>query len=458
MNLAYKLPDDVLRLIFENLTRTDIVNCTYTCWIWNAAANKRLYSKLSVPSKRRLELLIRTIAEPQSTSESENSRTVTKRQQLGSLIHDVTFRIPDRPGANLRWSSSQLSTFANSTPNVHTVYIRDFSIFQRFDVATSWLDWESLDSPWRHLKTLKIASNLRSSSTRAHIYNMEGVLNRLQAVDTIFWSNFLLCLPQPLPVMENLKSLKVAITNKASYEQLKALLPRCRNTLRSLSIRWESTATYNPPLSLDNLMAELPKLKIFTLQFDKHARFTVDSFGDQLECLSLNGLPETMDGDIDDMVGQATEKTSNLKRLHIPDSKRIDNYIPNIIEANKMTLQTVYINSSNGANVISMLMDKKTEATKVTTLGFRLTGDHNKLFELSNIFPGVECLGLIPWANDDKYDKIAADRLSQFRYLKGVDRITLEMLIAPSECKYEKVSLDWFSAWVVCYRNGSPYR
>jgi hypothetical protein len=37
--LKMQLPSEVLRITLQNLAHRDLLNCSYTCWTWNQAAN-----------------------------------------------------------------------------------------------------------------------------------------------------------------------------------------------------------------------------------------------------------------------------------------------------------------------------------------------------------------------------------------------------------------------------------
>jgi F-box domain len=433
---------DLLSLVFDHLTRRDLVQCSYTCWAWNMMASVHLYQYVQPRNRNYLDKLIRTISESQPNI-SDPANATKRSRQLGQLVKDVTLIYLH----GFRHSSgypTRLMKFAQFTSNVHTATI-DYPHINFASEYASRFDWEEhVGSKWPHLKNLTLRSHERFKYSVPHLSSMETVLYRLHKLDTLSWSEFLYYLPQSPPAMKNLQTLKVTIPNKTSYEHLKRLLQTCRNTLRSLSITWDITAaTHHPPLSLGDFIKELPHLKNFTLVYKYDHIFTIGSFGDQLEYLTLRASFVERDSPVYEVVANAVSKTSNLKKLEIRYCTHIEKYIHRIIEANKSTLQEIFMASRNSVKLISNMIDNSTQADNITTLGFYFVQDNLQLVDLAKVFPRVEWLSLPDLIFSGSNRWIEEESISQFRHLKGIDWLTFAQLIDPYECKYARVHMDW---------------
>jgi septum formation inhibitor MinC len=480
---------DVLLSIFDKLEKSDLLTCTYSCWTWNMAGNIRLYQKVQPDSLNKFQKLIRTISEPstgqrntsiivqhfrhlikdgtlkfhnglmnisdnpfamlsrrnieQQNTESDTSLNMRRPQQLGQLIKNVTLKslaYNDISGYPLL-----LMIFARSSPNIQTADIDYLQIYFASDF-TPRLDWEQhIGSNWRQLQNLTLRTYECYKCSIPPLSSLKSILHHLHKLNTLEWTDFLYQLPHPAPNMINLQSLKVDISDKSSYENLKELLQGCRSTLRSLSIRWCITATTDhAPLDLEGLIKGLPKLKDFALTYSYEHLFTISSFGDQLETLTLISSLVEGDGQVHEIVGNAVSKTSNLKRFEIRYCKHIGKYMHGIIDNNKSTLQSIFIASRNATEVVSNLKVNNTRATNITTLGFHFIQNNLQLLELAKIFPQVEWLSLPDFSFSGSKGWINSESMIQFRHLKGIDWRTFGQLIDQYRFSYMKVQADWW--------------
>ncbi|KAI9286744.1 hypothetical protein BC943DRAFT_229542 [Umbelopsis sp. AD052] len=480
---------DVLLTIFEKLEKPDLLKCSYTCAAWNTAGNILLYRKVQPSSLNKFQKLIQTISEPspserntaiaiqqlrhltkdgtltlqcrmvnisehpmamlsritieQQKSESDTVWKMKRRQQLGKLIKNVTLK--SLAYNDVAGYLTQLMKFVRSSPNVQTADIDYLQIYFALDF-TPKLDWEQhIGSNWRQLKDLTLRTYECYKCPIPPLSSMESMLQHLYRLDTLDWPDFLYHLPHPVPNMKNLQSLRVDISNKSSYEKLKELLQSCRNTLRSLSIRWcMTTTTDHAVLDLEGLIKGLVKLKDFALTYGYEHIFTISSFGDQLETLTLISSSVEGEGQVHEIVGTAVSKTRNLKRLEIRYCKHIGKYMHAILANNRSTLQSILIASRNAAEVVASLQSKDIRIASVTTLGFHFIQNNVQLLELARIFPQVEWLSLPDFSFSGSKRWIDSESMVQFRHLKGIDWRTSAQLVDPCKFYDMKVQMDWW--------------
>ncbi|KAI8578333.1 hypothetical protein K450DRAFT_247424 [Umbelopsis ramanniana AG] len=388
-------------------------------------------------------VLSRKNIEPQNIESDTAAWKMKRPQQLGKLIKNVTLK--SLAYNDITGYLTQIMMFARSSPNIRTADIDYLQIYFASDF-TPKLDWEQhIGSNWRQLKNLTLRSYECYKCSIPPLSSMESLLNHLYKLDTLEWTDFLYHLPHPVPNMKNLQVLKVDVSDKSSYQNLKELLQSCRNTLRSLSIRWCITATTDhDPLDLEDLIRELPKLKDFALSYGYEHIFTISSFGEQLETLTLISSSVEGDSQVHEIVGNAVSKTSHLKRLEIRYCKHIEKYMHAILANNKSTLQSIFIASRNATEVVSNLQVNDTRTANITTLGFHFIQDNLQLRELAKIFPQVEWLSLPDFSFSGSKRWIDSESIFQFRHLKGIDWRTFAQLVDQYKLHPMKVQTEWW--------------
>jgi hypothetical protein len=235
-----------------------------------------------------------------------------------------------------------------------------------------------------------------------------------------------------MPTTLNLLSLKVSLSDFIQYKQVMTMLQSCRSTLQSLAIKWILSGAIGQPLSLENIIQTLPNLKALALTYHEISYLTINNFGDQLEVLEVIGNRQGNE-QLEVEVGEAMMKTSNLKVLSLGTCSFFTEYIPTIIDLNRMTLHSLYITSDVGDELIDLLLADNIRADRVTTLCFECRYlDNPMIHSLSVIFPSVEFLGLARGKAKSDRKWISTQSLSRFQHLKGIDIWTFRELVDPN--------------------------
>ncbi|KAH8548431.1 hypothetical protein BGW37DRAFT_507115, partial [Umbelopsis sp. PMI_123] len=451
------LPCELVTLIFQDLTRQDLINWTNVCWAWNSSGNPLLYHKVSGWSEGMFEKLLGTITEPQTPNRESDSNIISRQQQLAQLINIVEIRTDERFCDTASWYLPMFTKLAALTPNVHAADIYDPSTYGNSYGGLTF-DWnEILSSKWPHLQNLKLKAPTRYVFQPGGLLNITSILQRLYHFDIEYTNSFMGFVHLSPPIMTNLMSLKVTIRDGAQYERLKLMLQHCRNTLHTLAISWQSNFEYYPMLNLDDLTLGLPNLKALALRECYSPKFTIINFGSNIEHFELIGH-SCSKGNLSQLV-KAMIKNPNLKTLRILNCWDIEQ-IRMALEINQVTLQTLHIASSNWAKLIDYLVANNTQVNNVTTLFFHMYNDfqlddlaNSKAASLANIFPRVERLlltrGRITFSQGYHQDEmlhhrtqwIDADTLSHFRHLKYIDTTTFDGLVDKSSCKFESYKI-----------------
>lgn len=430
-----QLPSELIRYIFQDLPYRDWYSCSCTCWTWNGIANMFLYQNVCWLSEESYQKLMISITTSNSTYISNNLRMSTRQKQLGSLINVMELRI--RYSSEL-WSLP-FSILASMTPNVHTVYVREpgelIGIPSAFDYA----------SKWSKLKTLGLSS--LSYSFPRNTTNFVSVLNRLQHLDIIYAYSFPEYILPSSPIKLKLQSLKICIFNELQYEGAMVMIESCRDTLNTLVISWEVTATSHPLLSLDNLILGFPNLKVLGLTYSFHSKFTISSFGDHLEELEIH-VNKVRREELEELIGDALKKTSNLKTLSLGTkvSPFVED-IPMIIKSNITTLKNLYLNCNSGNNLVTSLIMMDIRSENLSTLSFECMHFSDFMVRsLASIFPKLEYMDLTRGRLSFGHPWITNESLSLFRYLKGINGKTMfSELIDPSRYNFAKYDIERLS-------------
>jgi hypothetical protein len=439
MTCGQNLPSEVLTLVFQHLTQRDLLSCTYSCWAWNAVGNERLYYKVYGNSKDRFGKLIRTINGTESPNKHDNPNT--RPRSLGQLIKVIIVQRDYYFHANSQWYPQLLSRLAALTPNVHSADIYGPGI-NRSDDTTTRFDWErSLSSKWRHLKKLRIAAGKATGDIKLHVYNMDNLFNRLHYLDIMYWSDFPSYLPPSPLVMSNIRSLKLAIQDRPSYDRLKEALQTCQDTLHTLTISWVASSG---PLNVDDLIISLRQLKNFGFSYSISAEFTITTFGDHVEHLELIGSHRLMENEVDKAAGNAMMKSSNLKTLRIARCEHFVDYIPEVLAANSTTLQNLYFIGDSGDELLTNLVTSGMRFCNITTLSFECSMlDDMMAKDLAHIFPNVQFLKLTAGPFTPAEHWLTSETLAQFKYLKAIDLQTFRELLDRNSCTIALCELEF---------------
>ncbi|KAG2172633.1 hypothetical protein INT44_002648 [Umbelopsis vinacea] len=421
-------PNELLALVFQHLTKRDVLNCTYTCWAWNSIGNERLYYKVYGNSNDRFRKLIRTITRTPSQTSVNIANGMPR--QLGKLIKVIKLQRDYYFHANSRWYAELLSTLATATPNVHTADIYGPNISPSVETTTGF-DWEaSLSSKWPHLRRLRIAAGKPTGDLKFCANNMATLLNRLHYLDIVYWPDFPDYLPPSPLIVSNIRMLKVAVQDKPSYDRLKEVLESCQDTLNTLTLSWSASTG---SLSVDDLITGLPQLKKFGFSYSISADLSISSFGDHVEHLELIGSHRLVENEADRKVTSATLKTTKLRTLRVARCEHFVDYLADILVANASTLQSLYFTGDSGDLLIEGLIDNNAHLYNVTTLSFECGMlDDLKAKDLADIFPNVQFLEMTagPFSSVERW--ITSKTLGKFQDLKAIGPITFRELLDPN--------------------------
>ncbi|KAG2172636.1 hypothetical protein INT44_002651 [Umbelopsis vinacea] len=332
-----------------------------------------------------------------------------------------------------------LSKLASMTPNVHTVYVRDS---RALVTALSAFDYAS---KWPKLKTLGLSSPAYHLSSNT--INFISVLSRLQHLDIVYAYSFPEYILPLSPIKLKLQSLKISIFNQLQYEGAKVMIECCRDTLNTLVISWEVTASSHPPLTLDNLILGLPNLKILGLTYSFHSKFTISSFGNQLEELEIH-VNKARREQLEVLIGDVLKKTSNLKTLSFGTkvSPFVED-IPMVIQSNIATLQNLYLSCNSGNDLVTSLIAMGIRTDNLSTLSFECMNFNDYMVRsLASIFPKLEYMDLTRGRLSLDQPWITNDSISLFRYLKGINAKTMfSQLVDPSRYNFAKYDIERLS-------------
>ncbi|KAH8548433.1 hypothetical protein BGW37DRAFT_470200 [Umbelopsis sp. PMI_123] len=413
-----QLPDELLDFIFRYLGYRDLVSCSYSSWAWNGAANRLLYHNVCGRSEIRYRQLMRTLTATNGSNETEYMKADMRQQQIGRLINVIEIRLNSL--YNDTWYVPDIAKLTSITPNVHTVYVCEPGM--ESTLTPSAFDY---GSKWPNLKTLVLRS-LSTYHLPSNTSNWVNVLNKLHHLNIMDADGFSEYILPSSPITLNLCSLKICILNESQYNGAKVILERCRNTLHSLMITWAiTTSNSNQPLNLDDLILGLPNLKVLGLTYALHSKFTISSFGDQLEELEIlaNGNPHEQ---FQDMIGKAMKKTSRLKTLSLRGVCLERNHVPLLIRNNLATLQNLFIECKFGHQFIEFLFEHKIWSRNLTTLHFEcINCSDAAVVVLRDLFPNVELL--VSRRGTDGFDGrwIITSLVSLFQNLKDIKTSTM---------------------------------
>jgi F-box-like len=429
MGHPLSLPKELLELVFEALNRPDLVSCSYTSWFWNDTANALLYREISL---NRVKNLFRTLAPAEIQNGPDTAKVTTRRWKLGSFVKVI--KTIDTDAGQISHPVSfmlELTKLDLFTPNVHTVELYDVMTVNRNPYWSSTWQSNLSELKWQHLKRLTIISS--GLLVYGDIWNgFFDILLQIEHLNTLDAKKFLSCGIPSTPVTLNLLSLKVSVQDKIQYDHLMTMLQSCRSTLQSLAIQWLSSDAIPEPLSLENIIRSQLNLKAFALTYHKSSTLTISSFGDQIEVLEVIGNRRGNE-QVEVEIGKAMMKTSKLKTLSLGTCSYFAEYIPTIIDRNKMTLHSLYLTSDVGDELIDLLLAANIRADYVTTLCFECRYlDKSMIHSLAEIFPSVEYLGLARGKAKSDRKWIATQSLSHFRNLIGIDIWTYRELVDPS--------------------------
>ncbi|KAH8553537.1 hypothetical protein BGW37DRAFT_263273 [Umbelopsis sp. PMI_123] len=445
MSDNHQFPHELLTIVFQNLCQQDLVNCSSTCWTWNSTVNPLLYGKVSLVSQTMFERLIHSISKNQTHKAQGVGNTIKRHHQLGQLIKVVEILVDYSHYDNPHQYVPLLSNLALNAPNVHTAEI--FLPTTCWDTYTgSPLDWSALASHWPHLTNLALKASLDYEMQASDLTNINHVLNRLHHLNIVRGEDIINFLQTSPPVMPKLQSLKAVLLNPPNYQTLTTILQSCQETLHTLIIDFHS---YFQPLSInmDSLFTQLKNLKVFGLMRYDDSPITITSFGEHLNHLEWWVFSSGPHDPLDESIYQAMIKTSNLKTLCIGGNMAIE-YVPVVLEANKSTLQTFYLDHIHGNDLIAILLATNRSFSNVTTLCFEcMLLENSDVVALAKIFPNVQFLSLcrnrrrreIPrsvanrsgqrrWRSQYGEKWIASEILSSFQCLKAIDHTTVPEL------------------------------
>jgi hypothetical protein len=402
-----------------------------------------LYKNVCQLSNESYQKLMIAITTSDTTSMSNYTRMNARQKQLGSLINLMELRL--RYYSSDLWYLPPLSKLASITPNAHTVYVSEpgelMEVPSAFDYA----------SKWPKLKTLGLSS--LSYYVSRNTTNFINVLDRLQHLDIIYAYSFPEYILPLSPIKLKLQSLKICIFNQLQYEGAKVMIECCRDTLNTLVISWEVTASSHPALSLDYLILGLPNLNVLGLTYSFHSKFTISSFGDQLEELEIQ-VNKVRREPLEELVGDVLKKISNLKTLSL--GTKVSPFaedIPMVIQSNIATLQNLYLHCNSGNNLVTSLIMMDIRSENLSSLSFECMNFSDFMVRsLASIFPKLEYMDLTrgrlslgePWIKNES--------LSLFRYLKGINAKTMfSELVDPSRYNFAKYDIQRLSILPATY-------
>ncbi|CAO3666854.1 unnamed protein product [Umbelopsis ramanniana] len=423
-----KFPNELLVLVFQHLTKRDLLNCTYTCWTWNSIGNERLYYKVYSNSNDRFRKLMRTITGTPTHIGADNASGMPR--QLGKLVKVIKLQRDYYFHANSRWYAELLSTLATVTPNVHSADIYGPNLSPSAD-SKARFDWEaSLCSKWPYLRRLRIAAGKPTGDRKVRAENMENLLSRLHYLDIVYWPDFPDYIPPSPLMLSNIRMLKVAIQDKSCYDHLKEALKSCQDTLHTFTLSWSASSGL---LSVDGLITGLRHLKKLGFSYSISAEFTISSFGDHIEHLELVGSHRLVENDADRETTKATLKTSRLKTLRVARCEHFVDFLAEILVANASTLQSLYFTGDSGDLLIESLVDNKAHLHNVTTLSFECGMlDDLKAQDLADIFPNVRYLEMTAGPFTSVVRWISSTTLNKFQSLEAIGSITFRELLQPN--------------------------
>lgn len=438
-----QLPSEVLRITLQYLAHHDLLNCSYTCWSWNQAANVLLYYKVYGFGESMFEKLLRTITPIRLPSDGQNSNATSRRQQLGQLVKVVVMRKDDSFRDFSDWYLPLLPKLAFATPNVHTASLYDpcasATMFSSSYRSLSF-DWnEAFGSNWLQLKKLKLEAPSRSGFHEGGMINIMKVFERLQSLDITYCSAIVMLKLPYVPAMPFLECFKARVLYGDDYQRIKALTNVCRNRFHTLALIWQLTIVSKPPVTLDDLTLELPNLKSFGFSYFYSRNFTISSFGAHLEELELLARDCRFEDQVDSLIGKAMMKMSKLKTLSLITCCALLEYIPMVIESNKGTLQKFYFSGKDGDKLIEDMVASNLRAYHVTTLYFEYHDlDKSMVRHLAEIFPHVQFLTLTRGKARSVQSWLSLQTLQVFKNLIGLGTTTCSELLDPSKCKFDQ--------------------
>ncbi|KAI9290028.1 hypothetical protein BC943DRAFT_313157 [Umbelopsis sp. AD052] len=461
MDFNLELPSEILQIVFQDLEPHDLVSCSHTCWSWNAAANSLLYETVSFHSHAKLQEFVESITDSQDRHEMNIESSNNSHQPLGQLVGSVEIvagytRYDDRDNY-----STMLSRLASKTPNVHNAKIY-LPILSSDTYNGLSFKWSNLALQWSKLTSLSLTGSLEHGMETYDMNNINDALNRLQHLNIIRCDDFLTHMLSSLPTMPYLQSLKATVYSTSDFQALKKILQTYQNTLHTLIIE---LFCFLPQISfnLDDLNIGHKQLKAFGIMKHDDSQINITNFGDNLEHLEWWVFSLNPDETLNQSMHQAMIKTSALKTLSLAGRMSLG-HIPLVLEANKNSLHTFYVDHHRGTVLLALLQESKVRLRNVITLCFECPVlEDADVRLLAEIFPNVKYLALrrnmltremirstrrIPGGNKLAIFEmkkgpvwIATDSLSHFQHLKALDKITFPELVDQSLSTYQQCNI-----------------
>ncbi|KAG2183967.1 hypothetical protein INT44_008978 [Umbelopsis vinacea] len=263
MDFKLELPIDILPIVFQYLDLQDLVNCSRTCWCWNADANTLLYKAIIFSSLSKLVHFVESIGGFHNSHEMCVKNNIDLYKPLGHLVKSVEITASYYQYDDRHNYSTILSRLATVTPNVHGAMIYLPIITLDADRGKLF-NWSLLGLKWSKLTRLSLR-DISGFSEEAHdIYDINDVLNKLQYLSIARCNGILTHMLPSLPTMPYLQFLKIGIDCVSDYHALKRILHNCQDTLHTLLVCFEKNSLLNS-FDVDDLNIGSKKLKTFEL-------------------------------------------------------------------------------------------------------------------------------------------------------------------------------------------------
>lgn len=401
----------------------DLLSCSYTCWTWNNLANIILYRSVDISSLNKFKKFLNTVSTPVHDACARSKDTNHKRQPLGELVKAIRLQYADRFEYMEDSHHAYLEDLASICPNVHSITTyEDNDLISHILSIENYDCWQKLGAKWPLLKSVAIHSSHHFGHSPYPSRGIETIFARLHHLDLLRCNYFLLHFPVRPSSVTQLQSLKVRVDFMSDYGCLKALVDNCRDTLETLAISWKAPDTGENPQDLGPLILDSPHLKKFGLEWKSNSSFRISSFGDQLYELELQGRNSGRIQRIDEEIGRALTRTSNLKRLSLTGVVSLAEYIPLLLHANSDTLQEFYLSDRNAHLLLTNLNTTGTLLFNVTVLHINTKNiEASSLRMVPEIFPRIEFLQLVLPAKMKASKRFLAHIFSQLECLKGVN-------------------------------------
>ncbi|KAI8584721.1 hypothetical protein K450DRAFT_217685 [Umbelopsis ramanniana AG] len=446
MEFSLGLPNEILPVVFRDLDPQDLVSCSRTCWSWNAIANSLLYETVSFVSHAKFQQFVETITDSQNHYEMCVGNSINTYRPLGQLVKSVEITAGYTRRDDRYDYSTMLSRLASKTPNVHKakMYLPILSS-NTYDGLS--FNWSNLASQWSKLTSLSLKGSLEYGMETYDMKNINDVFSRLHHLSVVRCDDFLTHMLPSLPTMPYLQSFMATIYRTSDYQALKKILQTYQTTLHTLVIEF---FCFYPQISfnLDDLNIGHKQLKAFGLMKHDDTQINITKFGDNLEHLEWWIFSLKPDEILNQSIHQAMIKTSTLKTLSFAGKMALD-HIPLVLEANKHSLHTFYVDHARGNDLIALLQDSKVRLYNVVTLCFECPLLENAdVRSLAEIFPNVKYLALR--RNRLSHEMIKGTRNISTRNIstRNVSTMNISTRSIPSGSKLTIVELNRGPVWI----------